>query len=100
MIGATSRLRLVLGAAALTFLTSACGDRANDRAAYEGCLTDGKKAGSKAAQATFESFEKTTFGYMQDASINVRIPYELAGNKGVHECSMVKQNDGSFKNQL
>ena len=93
-------LRLVPAGLGVILLAGACGDRANDRAAYDACLADGKKSGSPIAQASFSSFEQTTFGYMQDASINVRIPYDLAGKKGVLECSMVKQQDGTFKNQL
>jgi hypothetical protein len=101
MMGSTGKFRAVAASAGIALaVTAGCGDRSNDRAAYEGCLGEAKQAGAPTAGATFASFEQATFGYMQDSSINVRIPYELAGKKGVYECSMMKQQDGTFKNQL
>ena len=80
---------------------AACGSGSkDDKVAYDGCIASGKKAGSKVAAATFAAQDKTTFGYMQDSSINVRIPYEMDGKSGVHECSMIKQSDGTYKDQL
>lgn len=101
-MGRTLRIRGLLLAAlgALALGGAACGGAKDDKAAYEGCLVSAKKAGSKVAGATFAPIDKVTFGYMQDSSINVRIPYEMGGQSGVQECIMLKQPDGSYKDQL
>ncbi|MBI3514664.1 MAG: hypothetical protein HY060_11465 [Proteobacteria bacterium] len=89
----------MLGTVALGI--AACGGASkDDKVAYEGCIASAKKPGSKVANATFAPQDKATFGYMQDSSINVRIPYEMGGQSGTHECSMLKQADGSYKDQL
>jgi hypothetical protein len=80
---------------------AACGEGGkDDKLAYDGCVASAKKPGSKAANAALADQKSSTFGYMQDSSINVRIPYEQAGQKGTFECSMLKQADGSYKNQF
>lgn len=94
------RLRMALAIAAGALLV-ACGQGGkDDKLAYDGCILSAKKPGSKAANATLGDQKSATFGYMQDSSITVRIPYEQGGQKGTFECSMVKQPDGSYKNQF
>jgi hypothetical protein len=90
------------GALAIALLAGACGEGSgkNDELAYAGCAASAKKPGSKAANATLGDQKAATFGYMQDSSITVRIPYEQGGQKGTFECSMLKQSDGSYKNQF
>lgn len=87
---------------AVGLLAFACGEGSGkeDKLAYDGCVASAKKPGSKAANATLGDQKSSTFGYMQDSSITVRIPYEQAGQKGTFECSMLKQSDGSYKNQF
>jgi hypothetical protein len=93
-------IRHNLYVAALLGLAACGGGGAAEKAAYDGCLASGKKPGSKVAAAQFGAQDKATFGFMQDSSINVRIPYTLNGQPGVWECSMVKQSDGTYKNQF
>ena len=90
------------GAVAVALFAAACGEGSGkeDKLAYDGCAASAKKPGSKAANAVLGDQKASTFGYMQDSSITVRIPYEQAGQKGTFECSMVKQSDGSYKNQF
>ncbi len=102
MSGKTFRVRHVLMAAAATAALAACGEGSgkNDQLAYDGCVASAKRPGSRIANATLADQKSSTFGYMQDASITVRIPYELAGQKGTYECSMLKQADNTYKNQF
>jgi hypothetical protein len=81
---------------------AACGEGSgkDDQLAYAGCAASAKKPGSKVANATLADQKSSTFGYMQDSSITVRIPYEQGGQKGTYECSMVKQSDNTYKNQF
>jgi hypothetical protein len=90
------------GAIAMAMFAAACGEGSgkDDKLAYDGCVVSAKKPGSKAANATLGDQKASTFGYMQDSSITVRIPYELAGQKGTYECSMLKQADNTYKNQF
>jgi hypothetical protein len=89
-------------AIALAACAAGCeqGGNKDDKLAYDGCVASAKKPGSKVANATLGDQKASTFGYMQDSSITVRIPYEQAGQKGTFECSMLKQADGSYKNQF
>jgi hypothetical protein len=96
----TSSFIAVLGLAALAVTACGQGGGKEDKAAYEGCVRDAKKPNSKVANASFAAQDKATFGYMQDSSITVRIPYQLDGKQGTLECSMVKQSDGSYKDQF
>lgn len=99
-VGTRRAGRMVFAAAAAALAACGEGSGKNDQLAYDGCIASAKKAGSRVANATFGDQKSSTFGYMQDSSITVRIPYELAGQKGTHECSMLKQADNSFKNQF
>lgn len=77
----------------------ACGqsDKFN-RAAYEVCLTDAKKAGSRLASATFATFENSKIASSTgDDQFRVNIPYEMGGQKGLFQCIAEKNRDGSFK---
>jgi len=92
------RWHSIAATAALALLVAACGDSGKDeRGAYEACLALAKKAGSPLAQAQFAKFEDSKAAGMQDSSIGVIIPYELAGKKGSYQCNAMKQQDGSFK---
>jgi hypothetical protein len=92
------RWRSIAAAAALAALVVGCGDGGKDeRGAYEACLAQAKKAGSPIAGAQFAKFEDAKAAGMQDSSIGVIIPYELAGKKGSYQCNAMKQQDGSFK---
>lgn len=96
-----SHLTRAAGIFAVSLFAAACGEGSGkeDKVAYDGCVASAKKA-AKTANATLGDQKASTFGYMQDSSITVRIPYELAGQKGTYECSMLKQSDGSYKNQF
>lgn len=97
-----ARFGRMLAVAVATAALAACGEGSgkDDKLAYDGCAASAKKPGSKAASATLGDQKSSTFGYMQDSSITVRIPYEQGGQKGTFECSMVKQADGSYRNQF
>ena len=102
MSDTTRRIRYAVMAAAAVTALAACGEGAgkDDKLAYEGCVNSAKKPGSKAANATLGDQKSSTFGYMQDSSITVRIPYEQGGRKAMFECSMIKQADNTYKNQF
>ena len=80
-------------------LLGACGQSEKfNRAAYEVCLADAKKAGSNVASATFASFENAKVASSTgDDQFRVNIPYELNGQKGLFQCIAEKNMDGSFK---
>src|SRR4051812_34773190 len=95
-----SSLAIAAGLAMVALVGCGQGGGKDDKLAYEGCVRDAKKPTSKVAKANFAAQEKATFGYMQDSSITVRVPYDLDGKQGTHECSMVKQADGTYKDQF
>lgn len=80
-------------------LLAACGNSEKfNRAAYEVCLTDAKKPGSRLAAATFASFENSKIASSTgDDQFRVNIPYEMGGQKGLFQCIAEKNRDGSFK---
>jgi len=77
----------------------ACGNSEKfNRAAYEVCLADAKKASSNIRAATFASFENSKVASSTgDDQFRVNIPYELSGQKGLFQCIAEKNQDGSFK---
>jgi outer membrane murein-binding lipoprotein Lpp len=77
---------------------AACGNSEKfNRAAYDVCLADAKKAGSNVANASFASFENSKVaGSTGDDLFRVNIPYELNGQKGLFQCIAEKKQDGSF----
>jgi outer membrane murein-binding lipoprotein Lpp len=92
--------RAALAAAAVSvLLLAACGNSEKfNRAAYEVCLADAKKAGSKLAGATFASFENSKVASSAgDDLFRVNIPYEMGGQKALFQCIAEKNRDGSFK---
>jgi hypothetical protein len=80
-------------------LLAACGQSEKfNRAAFEVCLADAKKPGSRLASATFEAFEKATIGSSTgDDYFRVSIPYVLNGQPGHLQCLAEKLRDGTFK---
>ncbi len=80
-------------------LLAACGQSEKfDRAAYEVCLADAKKAGSPIAAATFAKFEGAKVASSTgDDQFRVNIPYELGGQKGLFQCIAEKTQSGAFK---
>ena len=92
-IGAALAVALALGALA------GCGKSEQyNRAAYEVCLADAKKPGSKIAQATFAAFEGAKVASSTgDDQFRVNLPYELDGKKGLFQCIAEKNQDGTFK---
>ncbi len=81
------------------FTLAACGQSEKfNRAAYDVCLTDAKKAGSKLAGATFAKFEDAKIASSTgDDLFRVNIPYEMNGQKALFQCIAEKNRDGSFK---
>ncbi len=77
---------------------AACGQSEKfNRAAYDICLVDAKKAGSAIAAATFEPFEKSNVGGSTgDDYFRVNIPYVLNGQPGRFQCIAEKKKDGTF----
>jgi hypothetical protein len=99
LIGTTGiRTGVILVLLAGTTLLAACGQSEKfNRAAYDACLTDAKKAGSKIAAAKFASFEESKVASSTgDDQFRVNIPYELAGQKALFQCIAEKRQDGSF----
>lgn len=95
-----STRKVALAAAAVSaLLLSACGQSEKfNRAAYDVCLADAKKAGSRLANATFVKFEDAKVASSAgDDLFRVNIPYELNGQKGLFQCIAEKNRDGSFK---
>lgn len=87
-------------AAALSIaLLAACGQSEKfNRAAYDVCIADAKKAGSRLAAATFASFENAKVASSTgDDQFRVNIPYQLNGQKGLFQCIAEKNRDGTFK---
>ena len=96
----TWKKAVALGAAVVSVaLLGACGNSEKfNRAAYEVCLADGKKAGSNVANATFASFENSKVASSAgDDLFRVNIPYEMNGQKGLFQCIAEKKADGTFK---
>jgi hypothetical protein len=92
------RLAGLVATLGLAGLLAACGqgDKFN-RAAYDVCLADAKKAGSPVAAATFEPFEKSSVGGSTgDDYFRVNIPYVLNGQPGRFQCIAEKKQDASF----
>jgi hypothetical protein len=90
----------VIAAVALSVaVLAACGQSEKfNRAAYDVCLADAKKAGSKLAGATFAKFEDAKVASSTgDDQFRVNIPYEMGGQKGLFQCIAEKNRDGSFK---
>lgn len=90
----------VVAAAGLSVaLLAGCGNSEKfNRAAYEVCLADAKKAGSNIASASFASFENAKVtSSTGDDQFRVNIPYELGSQKGLFQCIAEKNRDGSFK---
>ncbi len=87
------------GVVLLAGLVAACGQSEKfNRSAYEVCLADGKKSGSKLERATFATFENSKVASSTgDDQFRVNIPYELNGQKGLFQCIAEKSRDGSFK---
>ncbi|HYD05545.1 MAG TPA: hypothetical protein VEC60_07460 [Reyranella sp.] len=74
-----------------------CGRSAQDKAAYEACLTAAKKD-PKLASAKLASFEDSKItGSTGEEEIRVNIPYEQDGKKAIFQCIAQKQADGTFK---
>jgi len=94
----TLSTKAALALAAVAML-AACGNSEKfNRAAYEVCLADAKKAGSPLASATFASFEGSKFAASTgDDNFRVNIPYDLNGQKGLFQCIAEKKQDGTFK---
>jgi len=84
----------------LSLSLAACGGGDNNKSAYEACVASGKRAGAPTEKAEFAAMDKATFAGMQDSSIAVIVPYKLDGQDGKLQCSIVKNQDGTFKNQL
>ena len=97
----STTLRKALALPALLSLTlAACGGGGDNKNAYEACVASGKRAGSPTEKAEFAPMDKASFAGMQDSSIAVIVPYKLDGQDGKLQCSIVKNQDGTFKNQL
>jgi hypothetical protein len=84
----------------LSLALAACGGNDNNKNAYEACVASGKRAGAPTEKAEFAAMDKAEFAGMQDSSIAVIVPYKLDGQDGKLQCSIVKNQDGTFKNQL
>jgi hypothetical protein len=80
-------------------LVAACGSGEKfNRAAYEVCLADAKKSGSRIASAAFASFENSkVVSSTGDDQFRVNIPYEMGGQKALFQCIAEKNSDGTFK---
>ena len=91
---------MVAAAIAAAGVLASCGESDSNKAAYQACLASGKRPASRVANAQLAGIDKATFGLMQDSSISVNIPYTLDGRNGVLQCSVLKQQDGSLKNQF
>ena len=92
--------KAALAAAVVSLVTlAACGQSEKfNRAAYDVCLADAKKAGSRVAAATFAKFEDAKVASSTgDDQFRVNIPYELNGQKGLFQCIAEKNRDGTFK---
>jgi major membrane immunogen (membrane-anchored lipoprotein) len=96
---AASSVRLVAAVLVSAGLLTACGQSEKfNRAAYEVCLADAKKAGSRLASASFAKFEDAKVASSTgDDQFRVNIPYEMNGQKGLFQCIAEKNRDGSFK---
>ena len=92
--------RYGVGVAALALVVTACGPSENNKLAYEGCIASAKKPGSKIASAQFATMDQAQTAGMQDSSIAVNVSFTLDGKTGLLQCSMIKQKDGAFRNQL
>jgi hypothetical protein len=92
------RIALILPAA-LTIAFAACGDSGeNNKKAYDACVAWAKTQ-EKFANAEFAAQDKAQIAGMQDSSIAVVIPVKIAGQDDRVQCSIVKQQDGTFANQ-
>lgn len=84
----------------LSLFLAACGGNDNNEKAYEACIASGKRSGAPTEKAEFAPMDKAEFAGMQDSSIAVIVPYKLDGQDAKLQCSIVKNQDGTFKNQL
>lgn len=91
---------LVAAVTAFSLSLTACGGDDNNKKAYEACVASGKRAGVPTEKAEFAPMDKAEFAGMQDSSIAVIVPYKLDSQDGKLQCSIVKNQDGTFKNQL
>lgn len=92
--------KTIVASTALSLAITACGGSENNQKAYEACVASGKRAGVPTEKAEFAPMDKAEFAGMQDSSIAVIVPYKLDGQDGKLQCSIVKNQDGTFKNQL
>lgn len=92
--------KTIAASTVLSLTLAACGGSDNNKSAYEACVTSGKRAGAPTEKAEFAPMDKAEFAGMQDSSIAVIVPYKLDGQDGKLQCSIVKNQDGTFKNQL
>ncbi|MGE0095302.1 MAG: hypothetical protein AB7M05_10310 [Alphaproteobacteria bacterium] len=92
--------KTIVASTVLSLALAACGGSDNNKNAYEACIASGKRAGSPTEKAEFAPMDKAEFAGMQDSSIAVIVPYKLDGQDGKLQCSIVKNQDGTFKNQL
>lgn len=89
----------ILCPALFALVLASCGGGDNNKGAYEACVASGKRAGAATEKAEFAPMDKAEFAGMQDSSIAVIVPYKLDGQDGKLQCSIVKNQDGTFRNQ-
>jgi hypothetical protein len=78
-------------------LLVACDSKKDDAAAYETCVTEAKKPGSKFASAKFPALDKAKINSQQDGSVGVAVPVEMDGKEVIYNCNVQKQQDNTFK---
>jgi hypothetical protein len=77
---------------------AACGDsKKDDLAAYEACVANAKKAGSRFEKAEFSPFEKAKINSLQDGTVAVIVPIKLDGKDAILDCNAQKQQNNTFK---
>ncbi|MFN0041916.1 MAG: hypothetical protein ACKVSF_01740 [Alphaproteobacteria bacterium] len=88
-----------LPALAFALILAACGGGGeNNKKAYEACVNWAKKQ-EKYAGVEPAAQDKAEFAGMQDASIAVIIPAKIGDQDAKIQCSVVKNQDGSFSVQ-
>ncbi len=94
----TKKAALAVAVVSLVALAGCGQSEKFNRAAYDVCLADAKKAGSRLASATFAKFEDAKVASSTgDDQFRVNIPYELNGQKGLFQCIAEKTQSGAFK---
>jgi hypothetical protein len=78
-------------------LLAACDSKKDDAAAYETCIAEAKKPGSKFAAAKFPALDKAKINSQQDGSVGVAVPVEIDGKEVTYNCNVQKQQDNTFK---